>query len=270
LVQAVKRIYIDVTGGRLCCVDFGGQGMAALLLHGLAGRANEWRDTASWLKQHHRVLAMDQRGHGRSDRPPGEYSRDAYVDDVLEIIRRLDLAPVTLIGQSMGGLNALLCAARAPDLVSRLIVIEATPAPNPTVQVDVARWLDSWPVPFPSLADARAFFGGNTLYAETWIEVLQEADDGYWPQFNKDAMVESMADVVSQDYWSEWDTITCPVLVVGGGKSSVEKEQLRAMASRVRDGECVVIPEAGHDLHLERPEDWRLAAQAFLHKVGAR
>lgn len=71
-----------------------------LLLHGLAGSARELQLTAATLKGH-RVLLMDQRGHGRSTRRPSDLSREVFVDDVIAVIE--DLAPgqrCVLVGQS--------------------------------------------------------------------------------------------------------------------------------------------------------------------------
>ena len=189
-----NRHFLHVNNVRLCYVDFGGNGSSFLLLHGLAGRANEWHNTAQWLTQDGHVFALDQRGHGRSDKQLNDYSRDAYVKDVMNVIEQLHLAPVVLIGQSMGGQNAFLVAARYPYLVRALIVIEAAPDPAPSAQHMVAKWLNSWPLPFSSLADARAFFGGETLYARTWLEILEERDDGYWPQFGREEMIRSIDD----------------------------------------------------------------------------
>lgn len=215
-----QRLYLRSQNIRLCCVDFGGKGSPLLLLHGLAGRANEWHTTAQWLTQHGHVFALDQRGHGMSQKGLADYSREAYVNDVITVIEHLRFAPVLLIGQSMGGQNAFLVAARRPELVRALIVVEAMPDPNPSAQEAVSRWLDSWPLPFASLAEARAFFGGETLYAQTWLEILEEHEDGYWPQFRKDEMVRSIQDQVSHDYWSEWKHIRCPAMIVGGEKAS--------------------------------------------------
>ncbi|HZR43845.1 MAG TPA: alpha/beta hydrolase [Ktedonobacteraceae bacterium] len=103
MTSTIKRLFLDVAGVRLCCVDFGGEGPPVLLLHGLARRANEWRETAYWLIEHHHVFALDQRGHGVSDKATRDYSRDAYVNDVISVIEQLELHPVILIGQSMGG-----------------------------------------------------------------------------------------------------------------------------------------------------------------------
>ena len=267
----IERLFLDVNGIRLCCVDFGGEGTPILLLHGLAGRANEWRSTADWLTRRHRVLALDQRGHGMSDKDVRDYSRAAYVEDVVAAIQRLGLGPVVLVGQSMGGLNAFLAAARRPDLVRALVVVEASPGgPDPEVLERVGAWLDSWPVPFPTPADAKAFFGGDALYAQTWLEVLEEHPDGYRPLFRREDMVASMADVAERDYWEEWGRVRCPALVVVGERGFISQDDVAEMSRRVASARGALVPGAGHDLHLERPRAWREAAEAFLVEVGYR
>jgi pimeloyl-ACP methyl ester carboxylesterase len=259
-----KRLFLRSKNTRLCCIDFGGKGSPVLLLHGLAGRANEWHSTAQWLTRRYHVFALDQRGHGMSQKGLSDYSREAYVNDVIAVIKQLRLAPVLLIGQSMGGQNAFLVAACRPELVRALIVVEALPGPNPSAQEVVTRWLDSWPLPFASLADARVFFGGETLSAQTWLETLEEHEDGYWPQFRKEEMVRSIQDQVTHDYWSEWERISCPTLIVGGEKSFLPQQQLQEMARRVPNGRYVQVAQVGHDLHLDRPQIWQQITEAFL------
>ncbi|MEV5463244.1 MFS transporter, partial [Streptomyces cellulosae] len=73
-----------------------------LLLHGLMGRASHWAPTARWLSERYRAVALDQRGHGRSDKPPeGSFTRDAYVDDAEAALEQLGLDPVVLIGHPL-------------------------------------------------------------------------------------------------------------------------------------------------------------------------
>lgn len=145
-----------------------------------------------------------------------------------------------------------------------LIVVEAMPGSNPSAQEAFSRWLDSWPLPFASLADARAFFGGETLYAQTWLEMLEEHEDGYWPQFRKDEMVRSIQDQVAHDYWSEWERIRCPTLIVGGEKSFLPQQPLQEMAQHIPHGRYVQATQAGHDLHLDHPQFWQQIAEMFL------
>jgi pimeloyl-ACP methyl ester carboxylesterase len=89
--------WVQVTGrdARLEALDFGGEGPGILLLHGLAGTAREWEETAEWLCKANRVAALDQRGHGRSERRPGDISREAFIADAVAAIEELALAPLS-------------------------------------------------------------------------------------------------------------------------------------------------------------------------------
>jgi pimeloyl-ACP methyl ester carboxylesterase len=115
-------------GVRLAWRDFGGDGQSVLLLHGLAGHADEWAQTASWLTARCRVVALDARGHGRSERFPADVSRDAVVADAVFVVEQLRLQPVVVVGQSVGGLTALSLAARQPELVRGLVLVDASPS----------------------------------------------------------------------------------------------------------------------------------------------
>jgi pimeloyl-ACP methyl ester carboxylesterase len=109
--------FLERDGVRLACRDFGGSGPPALLLHGLAGHADEWAETAGWLSERCRVFAVDARGHGRSERLPTDVSRNAHVGDAAFVIEKLALNPAIVVGHSLGGHAALLLAARRPELV---------------------------------------------------------------------------------------------------------------------------------------------------------
>src|SRR4051794_3419557 len=122
-----SEFVFERAGVRLAGLDFGGEGPPVLLLHGLAGYAGEWAETAGWLTERCRVVALDARGHGRSERFPADVSRAAHVADAAFAIERLALAPVVAVGQSLGGQTALLLAAERPDLVRGLVVADASP-----------------------------------------------------------------------------------------------------------------------------------------------
>ena len=64
------QLSFERDGVELACLDFGGSGSPVLLLHGLAGHVGEWSETAGWMVREHRVVALDERGHGRSTRVP--------------------------------------------------------------------------------------------------------------------------------------------------------------------------------------------------------
>jgi pimeloyl-ACP methyl ester carboxylesterase len=239
-----------------------------LLLHGLAGTALEWQDTAAWLTENNRVVAPDQRGHGRSERRPPSVSTDELVADVLAIVDEAGFRPVTLIGQSFGGLTAFLVAARHPDRVRALVVAEASPAPAGADVVEkLDAWLRSWPVPFESREEGRHFFGGDTLSARAWTSGLEERGDGWWPSFDPEVVTRTLAETIGQDYWREWESIEVPTLIVRGERGWLDKAA-DEMAARVPGAKLATLTGAGHDVHLEAPQEWRHEIEEFLRSIS--
>ncbi len=254
-------------GTRLAYEGFGGSGAPLLLLHGLAGYAGEWKRTAELLAVRYRVFGLDQRGHGSSERLPSDVSRDAYTDDAAAAIRELGLGPVTLVGQSMGASTAMLTAARYPDLVSRLVVIEVSPdgpeppERSPAAAVQIGKSLSRWPVPFADRAAARQFFENEGFDAEAWSAGLEDRGGQLWPRFEIDTMVACIADLQSRSYWTPWRSIRCPTLLVFGEHGMLDPEHRQQVARELPGCDLVTIPKAGHDVHLDAPQAW---VQAFF------
>jgi pimeloyl-ACP methyl ester carboxylesterase len=229
-----KSIWLERDGVRLHALDYGGSGPPALLLHGLAGHAGEWADTAAWMTRQCRVVALDARGHGESERTPADVSRAAHVADAAHVIEHAGGAPAIVVGQSLGAHAALLVAARRPDLVRALVVAEASPEAAPEERVDELH---------AALAElpprARRFED------EVMVRTLREA-------------------VIGRSYWDDWDAIECPTLIVRAERGLIPPAETRAMLARQPLARLAEVAGAGHDLHLERPDEWRSAVSAFL------
>jgi pimeloyl-ACP methyl ester carboxylesterase len=264
-------------GVRLVCRDFGGDGPSALLLHGLAGHTDEWAQTASWLTARCRVVALDARGHGRSERFPADVSRDALVADAVFVVEQLRLQPVVVVGQSVGALTALSLAARRPELVRCLVLVDASPSGGGEgVEEAVsatARALREWPASFGSRSDAQAFFAerfGGGLAAEAWTSGLERIENGWQPRFDVEVMAQTLRNAISVPSWEEWDRITCPTLVVRAGNGIVEPDTAKEMTERLSMAQLVEIADAAHDVHLDRPDEWREALTGFLDSIDGQ
>ncbi|HEX3255695.1 MAG TPA: alpha/beta fold hydrolase [Gaiellaceae bacterium] len=254
---------------RLAARDFGGEGTGALLLHGLAGTAAEWADTAAWLSRSHRVVALDQRGHGRSESRPTDVTPQTFAGDALGTIEEFGLAPSLLVGQSLGGLVAFLAASERPELVRALVVVEATPAEeDPTLPAQIGAYFSSWPVPFASHEAAVEFFGGDSLRARAWAGNLVEEADGLRPAFDVDVLIATMSAAVARDYWDEWRALRVPTLLVRGELGEVGRAAAEQMSAANPCVETVAVPGAGHDVHLDAPEAWRAAVESFLSRLS--
>ncbi|MET9953151.1 alpha/beta hydrolase [Streptomyces sp. NPDC006339] len=263
-------------GVRLSLRDWGGggTGRSLLLLHGLAGHAGEWDGVARRLRADgHRVVALDQRGHGASERHPKDVSRAAYVADILAVLDHLGLTDTVLVGQSYGGHAALLTAAATahrghpPPTAHRgrpaatghhrrlagAVLVEAGPGgADPAVLAGVGDWLRAWPVPFPSRDAAVAHLGGGPV-GEGWADGLEERDGGLWPRFDPEIMIASLAENAGRARWEEWAAIDVPVLAVLGQNGIIPAEEYDEMSRLLPGLRGACVPGTGHDLHLERP-----------------
>ncbi len=94
-----------------------------LLIHGLAGTSKTWKAVMPQLAEDFTVLAPDLLGHGESAKPDGDYSLGAYASGLRDLLAVLDLGPVTVVGQSLGGGIALQLAYQHPELVNRVILV---------------------------------------------------------------------------------------------------------------------------------------------------
>ncbi|WP_431676507.1 alpha/beta fold hydrolase [Kitasatospora sp. KL5] len=250
-------------GMRLHCRDWGGDGPAVLLLHGLAGHCGEWDAVAARLSRRHRVVAVDLRGHGHSERRPKDVSRAAHVADVLAVADAFGLDRPVLVGQSLGGHTALLATAARPERIAGLVLVEAGPgAPDPGLPAMIGGWLDSWPLPFPDRPTAVAFLGGGAV-GEGWAGGLEERDGGWWPQFDRDVMVATIS-AHTRSSWEEWERITCPTLLVLGQHGIIPADEITEMLTRRPHTTATSLPGTGHDVHLEQPDGLHRLLTDFL------
>ena len=101
-----------------------GAGKEILCIHGLTANCRFWDCLANALSPRHKLIAMDLRGRGLSDKPPTGYSIDSHCKDVLALMDDLGLERPVLMGHSLGAFISLVFAARNPQRVDRLILID--------------------------------------------------------------------------------------------------------------------------------------------------
>lgn len=264
-----SSVVIAPDGTRLSARTFGGDGrLSVLCLHGLAGHAGEWADTAAALADCARVVAFDARGHGGSERVPADVSRHVHVADAVSVIEALTEAPVVAVGQSLGGQTALLLTAERPDLVRGLVVVEASPdSGDGRAFLHVEKSLRSWPVPFASRSAAVSYFASRGFAAGPWADGLEQRDDGWWPRFDVDVLVETLREADRRTYWDQWESIRCPILIVRGANGTLPPDHARLLTERARNAKLIEIEDASHDVHLEQPQKWANALRSFLRSL---
>ena len=201
-----------------------------IALHALGRSSESWEQVAAELGEEYRVIALDQRGHGGSERT-GVYSFELMCDDLLHFANALNLKQFTLVGHSMGGTVSYLFSEKYPSMVDRLIV-EDTPPPFPDKQIDIPLE-PSEPLPF------------DWQVVPSILRQLNEPNPQWWDRLND---------------------ITAPTLIIGGGtNSSIPQNKLYEVSELIPNCKLVTIEGAGHHVHETNVTSYLEAVKNFLN-----
>jgi pimeloyl-ACP methyl ester carboxylesterase len=262
---------ITLNGLRFHYLDWGSEGAPPLLLlHGFTGHAQHWGYVAGELRSRFHVLALDQRGHGDSEWAP-VYGSGPMVDDLAAFVDTLGLDELSLVGMSMGGINALLYTATHGDRVARLVLGDIGPEVA-TVGIERIRQQVASRDTFESIDDAYEFQREGNPRATPWAlrerveHNLLELPDGTLTWKYDRALRDGSAsrvDTARDEQWERWREIAVPTLVVRGAESDILSPEIaQRMIDEQPNAELVTIEDAGHTLTLDQPE-------AFVAVVGA-
>lgn len=132
-----------------------GRGKQILCVHGITANCRFWECLASSLAPHHRVIAMDLRGRGLSDKPQTGYSIQHHCKDILALMNDQGLERPVLMGHSLGAFISLVFAAQYPQRVGQLILVDGggklTKAQMAKVFAGIKPSLDRLGKVFPSI-----------------------------------------------------------------------------------------------------------------------
>ncbi|OCL09207.1 alpha/beta-hydrolase [Glonium stellatum] len=130
-----------------------GSGQPALLLHGWSCDSHDWSfQIPMLLKLGLRVIALDQRGHGRSSAPPGSYAPRILVEDAFALLNHLKTGPVVLFGHSMGTIIASILTVEHPEAVKALVVVHPIYGGVSPILTDITKQMREGVARAPQLA----------------------------------------------------------------------------------------------------------------------
>jgi pimeloyl-ACP methyl ester carboxylesterase len=277
------RDWASAEGLRLYARDYpAGPGEARLpviCLHGLTRNSADFEAVAPWLAAAgRRVLALDVRGRGRSDRDPepARYNPAVYAGDVLGLMDRLGIGRAVFVGTSMGGLITMMAALAAPDRVAAAVlndvgpelslkgltriggyVGQAGPFADWSAAADYARRTNA--IAFPDYGEADWDRFARRLCA---VNAAGEIVLAYDPAISAAIPQASEA----PDLWPMFGPLAAgrPVLLVRGALSDILDEAIAARtAERAPQVRQAVVPGVGHAPMLTEPAA-RAAIEDFL------
>lgn len=236
-----------------------GEGPAVVFLHGRGGNHLSWYQQVAAFRDRYRCIAIDHREFGLSREAPDGPGRAAFVEDLRELLEKLEIPRACLVGQSMGGFTALAFAYRYPDRASGMVLADTSGGlRDERIVAAFRRSLPSLPrdVAIRALSDdfrrrdpAQAF-----LYAEIGrlAPPVRESLEGL---------------LTSQDGPSAQDLrgFRVPTLVIVGELDIVVPPDIaRIVASSIPGSRLEIVAGAGHSVYFEKPAEFNRILGEFL------
>jgi pimeloyl-ACP methyl ester carboxylesterase len=272
VAHALIQRDVKANGVRLRVAERG-SGPSLLLLHGLFMDHTTWDRVGDLLAETHRVVAPDLPGFGQSEKPPESrfpYGISAFTDAVVDLYAGLELGRTILIGHALGGAVAITLAARHPELISRLVLVDPLCYP---VRTDLANRVALAPLvggfAFKQLwgkAAFKAYFKESYLSRDTRIPSARL--DHYYELFNTPAARASALATLratrdTRSVVAYTARITTPTLVLWGRDDTLYPAALgHRMAREIKDAGFQLLP-TGHVPHEEQPAEVASVIERF-------
>jgi 2-(acetamidomethylene)succinate hydrolase len=257
--QDMKMRRID-TGRVTLNVREAGSGPLMLFFHGITANSGTLAPLAMRFSDRFTTIAVDQRGHGLSDKPEGGYEADDFAEDIAALVKTLDRGPAILVGHSLGSRNSVTAAAKYPELVRSVVAMDFTPYIETEVFDALESRVNAGDQVFKDLATVEAYLAGRypnipapaiRIRAETGY---QEVDGGLRPLASPSAMAQ-IATGLRADLTPAFRDVIRPVLVMRGGDSKLVSAAALAKTSSLRpDLPVVVVPGADHYINEVSPD----------------
>ena len=262
-----KSGYVEANGIRQHYLEYGRGPVEIVIVPGITSPAITWEFVSEELARDYRVITLDVRGRGLSDKPHSDYSLPEYAADVAGLIGALGLRRPVVLGHSMGARIAIALGALHPDVPGPLIIVDP-PLTGPG--------RESYATPLASfrtqLAEAYAGTTADAVrrFFPGWSEEALQIRAEWLPTCAEHAVVATYNHFDSEEIFGYWAALRPPILFIRGGDSPVispvGEQELR---ERNLAAEIVVTPGAGHMIPWDNLADFLAQVRAFVVQATA-
>jgi pimeloyl-ACP methyl ester carboxylesterase len=257
--DAKKQRVLLPDGERLAYIDMGDpQGPPVVLIHGYTDNARDWVPLIPYLNKHYRLIVVDIRGHGQSDKPECCYARIDFAYDIKLLLDSLHIQKADIVGHSLGSMITQVLAEQWPDRVRKVILISSTGGPKPGTlprkpAYDFASEIRKLQEPIdPDSPFMVEWWASPTPVNEEFIR-RQRRDAANIPLGVWLAVLEQGANTA--DIQSLLPKLKAPTLLIWGSKDPIMEEEVRqSLRDALPAAKVKVFEGLGHNPFWEDPE----------------
>lgn len=236
-------------------------GETIVFLNGVMASTNSWNFYAKWFVEHgYRVILHDFRGQLKSDGIKGVYTFEKHAEDMRFILEHFGVKKAHFIGTSYGGEVGLKFAIKYPEILASLIVIDSVSELDEKLRKEIEIWID-----LASKKDGYKFFWGmaKSIYGKKFMQdqmpflesraiATSKVDASYFD--GQVALYQTFINDVNMT--DDLKTIKTPTLIICGEEDDLKPIKFsRIIANEISSSEFVTIPEAGHVVIFEKPNE---------------
>ena len=243
-----------------------GSGPPLLLIHGLGSCTADWENQFSHFAKSRRVISMDVRGHGKSGRPPGPYSVEAFARDAVALLDELNASPADVLGLSMGGMIAFQMAVDSPKAVRSLIVLNSGPAVifKKLSQHIMIRMRFVIIRLFGMKALGRMI--SRAVFPEPGQEQFRDRFAATIGANDPTAYKAALAAIIGWSVEDRIPGIRCPVLILSSDMDYTPVDWKRDYTRKIPGAELAVIESSRHMTPFDQPAALNRVVEDFLSK----
>jgi pimeloyl-ACP methyl ester carboxylesterase len=276
--------WVTLNGIRFHYLDWGNPQLPhVVLLHGGSLTAHTWDMAALLLRDRYHLVALDQRGHGDTEWTPddqlGQDNAALMLEDTRQFIEHLGFDRLVLIGMSMGGMNAIRYAARYPERLQAVVIVDVAPETMREGQIEMEEFRRETETlsRFEDFLERAMRFMPHRPPEHLRYSLshsLKQTPEGWtWKQDHRRrpqttasaeeqrAVRERSADAL----WADVRAIKAPALLLRGAESKILSDEVaQKTVAAMADARLQVIPRATHNVHSDNPAGFAAAVDGFL------
>jgi pimeloyl-ACP methyl ester carboxylesterase len=248
-------------GVNLRYLDTGSGDPALVFIHGWCCDQSAWGDQIEAFAPEHRIIAVDLRGHGDSDKPDQDYDIAGFADDMAWLIREIGLDRPVLIGHSMGGVTTLNLLRKHPDIARAAVFVDAGIIPLPEeIRPLIGQTIEA--LKSPAYREVAQNVVKQFLFREQSPPELREEVAASMATAPQRLMHTALASTLSEENYPP-GPVPVPSLFVRAATLQATEEQIKERYPGLE----VVSVDAAHFIQLEKPAELNAIIARFLEKV---
>ncbi|MHA6326920.1 alpha/beta fold hydrolase [Roseivivax sp. CAU 1753] len=250
--------HVDLNGAHIHYTDTGGDGPAIVFSHGLLLSGDMFADQIAHFRDRYRCIAFDHRGQGQSGVTEGGYDMDTLTEDAAALIAHLGVAPCHFVGLSMGGFVGIRLAARHPDLLASLTLLDTSADPEPPGNGPKYRMLNlvaRWIGPRAVAGRVMPMMFGATFMHDAARTEERARWTGAVAKNDRIGVTRAVSGVIHRDGCTDLlAAIRVPVGIgVGEEDITLELPNSERLHAAIKGSELSVFKGAGHIAAIETP-----------------